>query len=306
MARTVQTHRRARFIRLPDGRALAFEDVGPPDGIPVFHFHGIPSSRLEVLWEADSCEAMGVRVICPDRPGFGLSDHLLGRSLLGWPADVTALADALGLDTFGVVGVSGGGPYALACAVAIPERLTGVALVSSLGRIDRVGDLANMAPLHRLAFRYARRRPLLTRVVLRTSLSATDIAPGAMLELHRCAADQKALNSAAPGIATLAFLVESVRRGVEGPRHDAWILAGPWGFQPEEVDMDVHLWHGDCDPVVPLRHAQELASRLPLSHLHVCPGEGHLLFAGHLDEVFAAVRSHKHASIATLLTDDGR
>jgi len=76
-----------RFLRLPDGRALAYEAVGPPGAPPIMHFHSIPSSRLEVFWEAASCGSLGYRVICPDRPGIGLSDHLPGRSLLDWPAD---------------------------------------------------------------------------------------------------------------------------------------------------------------------------------------------------------------------------
>ena len=99
-----------QYVRLHNGRALAYLDVGPRDAPPVMHFHGIPCSRLEALWEADSCRELGVRVICPDRPGYGLSDHLPDRSLLDWPADVTALADALGLGRFGVLGVLGGGP----------------------------------------------------------------------------------------------------------------------------------------------------------------------------------------------------
>ena len=287
-AQSTQAKSRAQFVRLPDGRALAYEDVGPRDGFPVMHFHGIPSSRLEVMWEADSCATNGVRVICPDRPGFGLSDHLPGRSLLDWPADVAALADALELERFGVVGVSGGGPYALACALAMPESLSGVALVSSLGRLDREGDLDGVAPLHGLAFRYARTRPWLARLVLSASLAIAARSPGLMLKVQDCPADLEALRGAAPEIATLEFLVESVRRGVEGPLRDGWILAGPWGFEPEQVDVPVHLWHGDADPTVPLRHAEELASRLPRAHLCVCPAEGHMLFARHLDEIMQA------------------
>jgi pimeloyl-ACP methyl ester carboxylesterase len=279
---------RPQYVRLHDGRALAYLDVGPRDAPPVMHFHGIPCSRLEALWEADSCHELGVRVICPDRPGYGLSDYLPDRSLLDWPADVTALADALGLGRFGVVGVSGGGPYALACAFAMPDRLTGVCVVSGVGRLDQEGALDGVAPIHRLAFGNVRTRPWIARSALGTSLALVKRVPSMMLKLQRCPADLMALRSARPEIASLSFMAESVHRGLKGPLRDAWILAGPWGFEPENVRAEVHLWHGDVDPTVPPRHSLELEALLPHAHLRVCPGEGHLLFAGHLPDIMAA------------------
>lgn len=288
MPRAGRERRGTSFIRLPDGRALAYEDAGERDGSPVMHFHGIPSSRLEIMWEADSCAALGVRVICPDRPGFGLSDHAPGRTLLDWPADTAALADALGLERFGIVGVSGGGPYALACALAMPDRLTGVAVVSGLGGLVGDGARDGLAPLYALAFRHVRARPWIARLVLQASMVATRYAPELMLRMQASPVDLDAIRAAAPEIATLAFLAESIRRGPEGPVRDAWVLAGPWGFEPEDVGLEVRLWHGDADATVPLRHSEELAGRLPHSHLRVCPGEGHMLFAAHLPEIMAA------------------
>ena len=240
------------------------------------------------MWEADACDALNVRVICPDRPGYGLSDHDPGRTLLGWPADVTTLADSLGLDRFGVVGVSGGGPYALACALAMPDRLTGVAVVSGVGRLDCPGALEGVDPFYRLALGHVRARPRIARTVFRVNLAIVKMRPGVMMRLMGCPADIDALRSARPEIASLHFMAESVRRGLEGPVRDAWILAGPWGFAPEDVTTEVHLWHGDGDPIVPLRHSQELASALPRATLHRCPGEGHLLFAAHLFEIMPA------------------
>jgi pimeloyl-ACP methyl ester carboxylesterase len=277
---------RPQYVRLHDGRALAYLDVGPRDAPPVMHFHGIPCSRLEALWEADSCHELGVRVICPDRPGYGLSDYLPDRSLLDWPADVTALADALGLGRFGVVGVSGGGPYALACAFAMPDRLTGVCVVSGVGRLHTKGGLDGVDPFYRLAFRHVRTRPWIARTVLRTNVAIVKMRPSLMRRLMTCPPDLAALRSARPEITSLGFMAESVHRGLDGPVRDAWILAGAWGFEPEDVTAEVHLWHGDTDPTIPLRHSEELATLLP--HLRVCPGEGHLLYAGHLAEIMAA------------------
>jgi pimeloyl-ACP methyl ester carboxylesterase len=117
-------------VTLPDGRRLAYTEWGLPDGPPVLGFHGTPGSRL---WcpDEDATAALGVRLILPDRPGIGGSDPLPRRRFGDWPADVEVLADTLGLDTFGVVGYSAGGPYAAACAALMPARLTGVAIVDS-------------------------------------------------------------------------------------------------------------------------------------------------------------------------------
>ena len=98
-----------RDITLPDGRRLAYAEFGTPDGRPVLYFHGAPSSRLEPLLVGDDAwRAHGLRVIAPDRPGVGLSDFLPKRGFSQWPNDVVALADALGLERFGVIGMSGG------------------------------------------------------------------------------------------------------------------------------------------------------------------------------------------------------
>ena len=106
---------------LPDGRTLAYAEYGDPDGRPLFFFHGFGGTHLGWGYLESNCDALnaGVRIISPDRPGTGRSTFMPNRQFTDWPADVTALADALGLDRFGVLGVSGGGPYALACAVAI-------------------------------------------------------------------------------------------------------------------------------------------------------------------------------------------
>ncbi|MBC7801768.1 MAG: alpha/beta fold hydrolase, partial [Gemmatimonadaceae bacterium] len=113
------------MVRLPDGRAIAVEEYGDPAGLPVLYFHGWPASRLE----AGLIPELPVRLLAFDRPGYGRSSPQPGRTLLDWPRDVAEVADRLGLDRFHVVGLSGGAPYAVACAYAIPDRVRGMALV---------------------------------------------------------------------------------------------------------------------------------------------------------------------------------
>ncbi len=120
------------ILRLRDGRALSYLEVGAPDGTPVIHCHGNPSSRLEVLLLAEQATSLKVRLIGLDRPGIGYSDPKPGYGLLDWPDDVAELADRLGLDRFAMSGLSGGGPFALACAYKMPERLTACGLISTV------------------------------------------------------------------------------------------------------------------------------------------------------------------------------
>ena len=122
-------------IRLADGRRLGYAEYGDPEGKPLFYCHGFPASRLEAALLDPSARKAGVRVVAADRPGCGLSDFQPDRRIGDWPGDVVELAGALGIDRFAVVGVSGGGPYALACARKIPQRLTAAAVVCGLGPV---------------------------------------------------------------------------------------------------------------------------------------------------------------------------
>jgi pimeloyl-ACP methyl ester carboxylesterase len=149
-------------IRLRDGRLLGCAEYGDPEGKPVFFFQGTPSSRL-MHPDATLTSALAGRLIMLDRPGFGLSDFQPNRHLLDWPDDVVEVADLLGLDRFAVVGISGGGPYAAACAYKIRERLTSVAMVSSMGPVDVPGATEGMPFIRRAGVLIGRRAAWLVR-----------------------------------------------------------------------------------------------------------------------------------------------
>ena len=130
---------------------LHWTEFGEPGGAPVLHFHGTPGSRLEGGALDAAARTHGVRLIVPDRPGMGGTPHARGRRLADWPAELTALLDAVGAERAGVVAWSGGGPYALACLARIPERLTGVALLAPAGLLPRVPWANRLVP-HLLRF----------------------------------------------------------------------------------------------------------------------------------------------------------
>jgi pimeloyl-ACP methyl ester carboxylesterase len=130
-------------VRLPDGRRLACRQYGPADGKPVLYMPGTPSCATEWrMWPAGAADQLNMRVVAVDRPGLGGSDPLPRCRIADWPADVTALADALGLSRFAILGYSGGVPYTLSCAEALPDRVSKAALVGCVGP----GNIAGMAP----------------------------------------------------------------------------------------------------------------------------------------------------------------
>jgi pimeloyl-ACP methyl ester carboxylesterase len=282
---------RTSAIRLRDGRQLAFAEWGDPGGRPVIHHHGTPGSRLEHEGAPEVYREAGVRVITPDRPGYGLSDPLRGRTLIDWPADVAELADALGLDRFGITALSGGGVPALACAWAMPERLTGVVVASCPAPMDRRGALRGMRLLNRAGVVLARAAPSLLAAGCRLMSRAVARYPGFFYEQARRdkpAADRSWLSVPEVRLAEVATLREALRRGADGYVRDVLLLARPWGFRLAEIEAPVQLWHGDADTVVPPHHAYQLAAAIPRATLRVCAGEGHMVMWNHLAEVLAA------------------
>jgi len=120
-------------------RRLAARRWGDLDGRPVFLLHGTPGSRLGVHPDEGDLRRLGVCLITYDRPGYGLSDPKHGRTVADAAADVELIADHYGYDRFLVVGRSGGGPHALACAALLPSRVAGVASLLGLAPFDAEG-----------------------------------------------------------------------------------------------------------------------------------------------------------------------
>ncbi|HUY73007.1 MAG TPA: alpha/beta hydrolase [Candidatus Dormibacteraeota bacterium] len=275
-------------VRLSDGRRLAYTERGDPSGVPVIHHHGMPGSRLEHEAESEFYRSLGVRVITPDRPGYGLSDALAHARLLDWPRDVLELADILGLERFGVTALSGGGIYALACAAAIPERIIEVAVTGCPAPMQRPGAMSGMRLATRVGVWLGASAPWVL------GLGATAVAKVvkryprfvvAQANRDKPPADLRWLSMPSVMGGAAESLQEALRFGASGYVRDICALARPWGFPLDHIRVPVRLWHGDLDTVIPLRHGEYLASVIPGSVLQVCPGEAHMLLWNHLAEV---------------------
>lgn len=282
----------ARIVELEDGRELAFAELGDPSGEPVFGFHGTPGSRAQLSLLDEPARRLGIRVIAPDRPGYGASTWSPHRTLCDWPADVAALADFLGLERFGVVGISGGGPHAAVCARALPERMLGAVIVSGIGPMDTPDALKGMMPMNRLLSRLGRSSRTLVWLPMALLGWVQRTFPDRVLEaLSRQLppADQKVLRERADVVE--AFLKEArnpSRTSARAAAQDFCLFADPWGFRLEDIRVPVHLWQGGADRNVPASHARIQADRIPDAKLHEFPTAGHFLVVDQTDPILLA------------------
>ncbi len=276
-------------IQLYDGRRLAYARYGDPDGVPVFYFTGGNSSRIEGEWFAEAAQRLGVDLIVPDRPGFGLSDFQPGRRLLDWPEDISHLADRLSLDRFAVFGLSGGGPHVLATAYKIPGRITRAAVVSGTAPPEMSDRFRGMWPPVRLIFFSARHLPAVNRLLLKAMASFYG-NPEEMKKRMRQAMPPPdvALVEARPEIIDVFARAaqEAHRSGLDG---DAWewrMYVHPWGFQLRDIRIEIGLWYGRYDRQVPTGMGYYLHGELRQGRLNEVEDGGHFsTINNHIEDI---------------------
>ena len=291
---SIETPLRARdhVVRLADGRRLGYSEYGARGGRPIFFFHGFGTTRVICPPDDRPALDLGVRLIAVDRPGIGLSDAQPGRSLLDWPSDVTELADRLAIGSFSVIGWSGGGPYALACAYALTDRVSAVALVSSPAPLTGTGESGYLRRLDRHAVRAADRAPWVIRLALwhwgrPQRRDAARFFERSVAEM--CEADQAVLSEPELRDRMIANSAELYRQGGRGMYDEGLVLARPWGFELADIQVPVHVWHGDLDETVPTAMADYLAREIPNAHVRIHPDEGHHLLYQRWPEILAAL-----------------
>jgi pimeloyl-ACP methyl ester carboxylesterase len=275
-------------VTLRDGRRLGYAEYGERRGVAALYFHGTPGSRIEGRFLDDAARRAGVRLIAVDRPGFGLSDYVRGRRFLHWPADVGELADALGLERFALVALSGGGPHAAACALRMPERLTAVVVAGGAAPIEAVVRSRGS----RLGRAWARAGAWIIRV------SAPLFCAQIAFVVRRVPArwfgrgiDRRVLASETAREGWRKDFVEAFRHGSRGAALEFGLHTRGWGFAPGEVRAAVRLWHGERDRVVPAAAARAYAAELRACRATFVPAGEHLVLFEHADEVLGELRS---------------
>lgn len=273
-------------IRLKDGRTLGFSQYGDLKGNPVFYFHGWPASRLSAEYYDPIARKLGVRIIAPDRPGFGLSEYQQSRTLLDWPDDVEAIADYLHIKKFAIMGVSGGGPYAAACAYKISNRLIRVGIVVGLAPIIDKKSLEGMLWISKIGWKNFGKYQIVRRIS--SLLQMWSARYGETFQLYRFSwgkEDVKLLHDTNQGDRLNRTVREAFRSGPDGPAHDLFLYTADWGFDVGKIRAKTYLWYGQRDRNVSLNMAKYYAEKIKGSVLKMYPDEGHLISLTHAEEI---------------------
>lgn len=273
-------------VGLQDGTVVGYAEMGDPGGRPVVHLHGTPSCRLEAqtLWclNDGAVEALGIRLLAPDRPGMGRSPFRR-HTVSDYPELVRGFADVLGLERFAVLGTSGGGKYACACAWQLPDRVTQLVLAASTCSLDLPGAVEDLSQDDRRLYRFADRTPWLFRVLMTRfarSIRGGDIDQmfaGRELGL----ADEELLTREDYRQGLTRLWTECFRQGTRGPAHDYALEARPWRVPLDAIHVPTVIWHGEDDHLVPPSHSRVLGEALPSARSHFVPGLGHLSLGVH-------------------------
>jgi pimeloyl-ACP methyl ester carboxylesterase len=280
---------------LRSGRRLAYAYFGDKQGLPVIYFHGTPSSRLEPLIIGnESLAARGLRVVAFDRPGLGGSDFLPGRTIGDIANDAAQLADHLGFERFAVLGMSGGGPYAAACAAKLPDRLTSAVIVSGAWTWAEFGGAMRPAIKDALLSFVSGSLPHSLLWPLQLLQRLPPGLSGRWLELLSSffpEPDRAQLKEPCRLNALMAAGREALRPGLRGAALDMHLIERRYDFDCTTIQMPVRIFHGALDRNVPLALVQAYAKRLPEAQLTVFPEEGHLsTLCGRFAEIAAALR----------------
>ncbi|MGH3414074.1 MAG: alpha/beta fold hydrolase [Marmoricola sp.] len=290
-------------VAVRDGRRLSFAEFGRPRGDAIVWMHGTPGARRQVPIEARAfAEAHDLRIIGVDRPGIGSSTPYLYPDILDWTGDLELLADTLAIERMWLIGLSGGGPYALAAGAALPERVRGVGVLGGVAPTkgpDAIrGGLVELAP-------YAAPVLSLTRVplgfVLAQAIRLVRPLAGGFLDAYGAVqprGDKELLARPEFRAMFLDDLLNGSRFQVSAPLADIVLFTRPWGFEAAEVTVPVLWWHGDSDHIVPHAHGEHVAARLPDATFRTIAGESHLGGMGLAEEVLGTLTGADRADRA--------
>ena len=256
-------------VVLNDGHTVHYYDTGAGEGadLPVVWFHGSPNVGEPPQPLFPAAAERGIRFVSYDRPGYATSTERPGRDVASAARDVAAVADALGIDRFAVLGHSGGGAHALACAALMPDRV--IAAVDVSGTAPYGGEgLDFFAGINRNG-EAELRAAVLGREELAACLESSEFDPEMFTP-----GDHAALEG------SWAWLITVVQKAMEGGMtgfiDDDLACVRPWGFDPATIEVPVLICHGEADRVVPVSHSRWLAARIPSAELRVYPDDGHI------------------------------
>ena len=275
-------------VTLPDGRLLGYAEYGAPSGAPIFGFHGTPGSRLMFSLAHPVALDLGIRLIAPERPGFGISTYQPGRTLASYAIDIADFADALGIGQFAVAGVSGGGPYAAACAALLADRVSALGLVSPVGPMAGAEKPASIGKGHYFAFRVTPRLPPLLAAVFSIGRYAFLYAPNAIYGfiLGRASpSDWKILSRGEVRRNLLRGVAEGCRPGIGAGMQEMGLFSRPWNVPFQAIKAPAFHWQGMADRNVSIAASLCLAELVPNCRTRRIENAGHYWIFDNIAEV---------------------
>ena len=288
----VSSERKLSVVRNEAGRAVRYAVFGAPTSERVvFYSHGFPASRVEAGIAHQVALDCGLSIVALDRPGFGGSEWYGNREFRDWADDVVAVANHLGIKRFGVLGVSGGTPTAVAAAALLKDRVTKLVVVSGMGPLSGRKVLRGMNFGNRLLLELGLMLPRIARCAIALIATAWKRFPvlvsvwfGALLP----SVDREIVRRREIGVLFAKNIKEALSQGVKGVRTEFGLLLTDWSALLENVQVPTEIWHGDADTYVPFAMAESLHTRIKNSVLHKVSGGGHFMIVDTLPAVLGS------------------
>lgn len=283
-------------ITLSSGHRVDYCEIGPVDAPVVVYCHGTPGSRFELLLAQPALQRTraDMRLIGLNRPGYGNSTFEPHRGFLPWADIVSEAADRLGIDRFAVLGASGGSPFALACAHALPDRVSRAGIIAGVASPDVPGMQGAAALEHEYSSTVIRSvrygslhlatRGGLTRLLTKRLIA--NLGP----------ADNDALQEPRARAALERVVDEGFGQWGKAAALEAGLFMRAWDFDPAGIPLEVRLWHGGEDTRIPAAVSTAFSERIPNAKCAIWPHHGH----------FSWAMSDEIASVADFLTGSTR
>lgn len=281
-------------IAVGEDRQIGFAEFGDPQGRAVFWLHGTPGARRQIPTEARAFAARkNIRLIGIDRPGIGSSTPYQYENVLGFTEDLRTIADVLGINRFAVIGLSGGGPYTLATAAAMPDRVVMAAVLGGVAPlIGEDGISSGLMELAKIV------RPIIEvadtpiRWVAGSLIKLIGPFGSPALDLYARISpdgDRNLLSRPEFKAMFLDDLLNGSRKQLAAPFADIVVFARDWGFRLEDIKVPVRWWHGDADHIVPYAHGEHAVARIADAQMYTLPGESHLAGLGVPEDILTKI-----------------
>ena len=262
------------LIKLRNGTKVGYAIYGNKGNFPVFYFHGWPGSRFELTnlpLKKKNCY-----LIALERPGYGLSDPIPKFEILDWPKIVLEVADKFKIKKFSIIGVSGGAPFALACAHSIKNKLKSVAIVCGLAPHEAKGMNKGRVGL----LLYYGKKPILSWILfnfirgqlLKSNLENNFLRWKRKIPLPKSDLQLFTLNR---GTRLIKNFKEALKYGTSGVHRDAQLYAKDWNFNIKDIKKKIFVWHGKSDLTVPVTISKYYKTKLKNKKIYIKSNEGH-------------------------------